>query len=96
MSGIKVGSRLEQLEELDRRLHVEIELERRTHPPKPREKTTRRRTPTPRNKVDQHLVALGVTTRQVKQWALETGRLDRIHRGRVSAELVEAYAQAHQ
>lgn len=45
--------------------------------------------------VKQQLVDLGVTSRQVKQWALEQGHITEMKRGVPAAVLVIAYANAH-
>lgn len=45
--------------------------------------------------VKQQLVDLGVTSRQVKVWALEQGLVDELRRGIPKAALVAAYAAAH-
>lgn len=87
VNGIRVGTRLEQLYQLRQRLNVEIEIEER--------KTGRRRKP-PRpakpNTVDQRLRELGVTTHDVKVWAVEHGVLPELKRGRIGLQLVETYA----
>lgn len=95
MSGIRVGTRLEQLYQLRDRLALEIAheerlaaLDVRVKPPRP---VTRHST----DVVSQRLKWMGVTARIVKQWALEQGLIDKIHRGRVSLELAEAYIDAH-
>lgn len=41
------------------------------------------------------LTELGVTSNDVKVWAVSAGLLDAVRRGRVKASLVEAYAAAH-
>lgn len=46
--------------------------------------------------VQDRLHALGVTALDVKRWAVATGRLPAVVRGRVSGLLVDAYAHAHQ
>lgn len=43
----------------------------------------------------EQLTDLGITSHQVKTWALHNGLLDRITRGLPSQRLLEAYAEAH-
>lgn len=45
--------------------------------------------------VQERLEQLGVTSHVVKQWAVDTGLIPAVVRGRVSGLLVDAYAQAH-
>jgi len=47
------------------------------------------------NRVDQELKARGVTAKTVRAWALKHG-LTTAQRGRLGAELVEAYINHHQ
>jgi hypothetical protein len=97
MSGVTVGSRLEQLEELRARIEYEIAAERRRvaisvpNPPPARVPKL-----TEVNRVDVRLAGLGVTSRQVKEWAVDAGLLDHVHRGRVAAHLVEMFAEARE
>lgn len=97
MSGVTVGSRLEQLEELRSRIEHEIAVERRRvalsvplRPPSPIRSLVQV------NRVDVRLAGLGVTSREVKEWAVDAGLLDRVHRGRVAAHLVEMFAEARE
>ena len=39
---------------------------------------------------------LGVTSRDVKQWAVEAGLLTGVRRGRVSLAIVQAYQKEHE
>lgn len=43
----------------------------------------------------QRLTELGVTSRQVKEWAVEQGLIPTVVRGRIARDLVEAWAAAH-
>lgn len=111
MSGVKTGTRLDQLLELRRRLDMEIAAERRREAlavrrwetyerPKDDDGMTvdeRRRAGTRRSDdaTRQRLDQLGVTSLEVKQWAVRAGYLVRMVQGRVAAELVEKYADAH-
>lgn len=75
MSGVQVGTRLQQLEELRRRLDHEIEQERARHDGgrirrQPTEQ--KRRSPTT-DPVKAALAALGVTTGVVRRWAVAAG-----------------------
>lgn len=95
MSGVKVGTRLEQLERLQERIRQEIAVERRRLFLEGRERP-HSATKAPRtNAVDHQLVALRVSAREVKEWALAEGLIEEIKRGRVSSELVDAYQLAH-
>lgn len=77
---------LPRLRELEDALLVELGL-----PPRPKSPAPRRRA----EHVLDRLAELGVTSRQVKEWAVETGRLPAVVRGRISRQLVEAYASQH-
>jgi hypothetical protein len=48
-----------------------------------------------KNAVEARLDELGVTARQVKEWVHATGLVDEVKRGRIGADLVNAYADAH-
>lgn len=90
MSGVRVGSRLEQLLELRRKVDLEIEAERRNTPTpitRPRSSTTS----SPWDGIPEH-----VTSRQIKEWAIRQGLLERARRGRAPKHLVDAYRKAHQ
>lgn len=71
--------RIADLRELDSKLQVAIKAERRR---------------VHGNRVDQQLRDLGVTAKTVRAWAVEQG-LSKATRGRLGAELVEAYIQHH-
>lgn len=96
MSGIRVGTRLEQLLRLRDRIDHEIAIERR----KPTDHHTTTPTPTalptPADlNTEARLLRLGTTPKAVKQWAVTVGLLDRVPRGRVHRTLVDAYEAAH-
>lgn len=97
MSGVQVGSRLEQLRALRRRLDHEIATEERRIaldvPARPAPRPPR---PTEVNRVDVRLRELGVTAREVKEWAYDAGLILEIKRGRVSEALVEHFADARE
>lgn len=96
MSGVTVGTRLEQLLALERKLQLEIRAERirlaTNVAPLPRVQPRRLARV---NRVDMRLAALGVSSREVKEWAVRVGLLDAVHRGRVGLQLVEQYATAN-
>lgn len=48
------------------------------------------------DRVGRRMQQLGVTAHDVRAWALKVGLVDRVRRGRIRGELVEAYAAAHQ
>lgn len=73
---------LPRLRELRARLEDELGL---TPPTKPRRAEL----------VLDRLAELGVTSRQVKEWAVEQGLIPAVVRGRISRGLVEAWAAAH-
>lgn len=94
MSGVKVGTRLEQLHALRDRIALEIRAEeRRLALQRPAFEVFAK--PGRKNAVAEQLEQLGVTSRQVKEWALANGLIDEIKRGRIGAHLVDAYAEAH-
>lgn len=78
------------LEDLRDRLAAEIAKERPTEPP---ERPKPPRAPSGPSAEVLLLEQLGVTARQVKEWAVEQGLLAAVVRGRVKLELVEAYAE---
>jgi hypothetical protein len=93
VSGIRVGSRLEQLRKLRDQVTVEIELEERRQRldgrrPVPGAPASRRGGATTNHLLEQ----LGVTAKQVKEWGVEQGLIPTVVRGRVALSLVEAYA----
>ncbi len=47
------------------------------------------------DRVTKHLERLGVTAHDVKAWAVTAGLTDTVRRGRIKAELVDAYETAH-
>lgn len=47
------------------------------------------------DRVTKQLERLGVTAHDVKVWAHQTGLVDQVRRGRIKAELVDAYEAAH-
>lgn len=78
---------LPRLLELEDRLHVELAL-----PPPVRPVVGRRPVPRPQQPTQERLRALGVTSLQIKTWALEQGLITELKRGRVPPALVDAYA----
>lgn len=115
MSGIQVGTRLEQLEALQTRTGHELAAARRREgsgvecgrledllarirreieaecprPPKPARRVVG-------SSVElQLLERLGVSAREVKEWAVDQGLIEVVARGRIKMALVEAYAAAH-
>lgn len=103
MSGVQTGSRLERLYLLQRQVTQEIAVLEREAAltartlPRPAKETTTPVPPRPRqeNTVDRLLKDLGVTAHDVKTWALTTGLISEIRRGRVAGDLVTAYAAAN-
>lgn len=123
MSGIRSGTRLDQLQDLRRQITIRIEHARRngmpaahlleladavdneiraeggTPPPPPGFVVVRRhrstRPPAPHTS-DLLMAQLGVTTPEVRAWAVENGLLRPGRRGRIGAAVVEAYAIHHQ
>lgn len=124
MSGIRVGSRLDQLQQLRRNVTVQLEHARRTvdptrvhdleqlrdrvdaeirteggTPPPPPGMVVvprpRRRTTGP-TKADLLMAELGVPAATVRAWAIQTGLLAGVTRGRLSTAVVEAYATHQQ
>lgn len=100
VSGIRSGTRLEQLEALRRRLDHEIAHERaqaaadggrlvECHP-------VRLVVSSRKNTTDLRLEQLGVTAHDVKVWGVQAGLLDEVKRGRVALSLVEQYALAQE
>lgn len=98
--GIRTGTRLEQLLALQRRIAHEIDVERakdrdtqagrRVEPIR----APKKRPPEGPIQLGATLQALGVDARTVREWARARGH-EVPPRGPVSADLVEAYAQAH-
>lgn len=122
MSGIRVGTRLDQLQDLRRTITVQLEHARRTiDPTRVTELTDLRNrvdaeirteggtpppagtTPTPRRRrtlaptrADVLMAELDVPASTVRAWAIQTGLLAGVTRGRLSTAVVEAYATHHQ
>lgn len=111
MSGVRTGTRLEQLLNLRRQLNLEIEVETRRDPveavrlglikPKwvrpPRRRGGHKR-PDMVVRVAElmaRLERMGVTQHDVKVWAVEQGLLDEVKRGIVAGRILDAYAEAH-
>lgn len=91
MNGIRqVGTRLDQLVVLRDRITAEIETERRAGR---HNGTALRDIPT---SAEALMNTLGVTSRQVKEWAVERGLLTKVVRGRVSLAIVQAYEKEHE
>lgn len=122
MTGVRVGTRLDQLQDLRRQITLHLEHARRagtpaagllqlaaavdteiraeggTPPPPPRFVITpapTRRRRVARHRADVLLAQLGVTTADVRAWAVDNGYLRPGQRGRVGLAVVEAYAQHH-
>lgn len=100
MTGVRVGTRLDQLLALRRQVDQEIATERRRlaldvgHRP-----AATLHVDEPPPKGDASVAALArhrLTAKQVKVWAVSVGLLDEVKRGRVAADLVHAYVDAHQ
>lgn len=97
MSGVRTGTRLEQLYALRDRIALEIRTEeRRLALQRPAFEVFKKPGRGGKNAVERQLDELGVTARQVKEWAHATGLVDEVKRGRIGADLVTAYADAHQ
>lgn len=100
MSGVRAGSRLEQLEALSRRLQHEIAQERHRlaldarHAPAP--VATRRPSGAPAAPDSRPPLPEDVSSLVIKQWGFREGLVDHVARGRISKALVEAYYDAHQ
>lgn len=95
MSGVRCGSRLDQLLDLRRRLDLEIAQERMQswrdgNGPRPQSLKPSHRF----NSADILLREIGATAHDVKVWALEAGLISEVKRGRVGIDLVKAYASA--
>lgn len=89
-------SDVERLRNLANQLDTEIaRLDPTYHPPTHRGRP-RTRAQKANDRVTRHLARLGVTAHEVKAWAVTAGLIDAIHRGRIRAELVQAYETAHQ
>lgn len=95
---IRVGSRLAQLIALHRAVGIEIEAERKVEALKdpgrpPMVKTPRK--PQATSEGQARLIELGVTSAEVKAWALEVGLISEVARGRCAASLIDEYDMAH-
>lgn len=99
MSGVRHGAYLEQLERLLAHVEQEIAQERQRMLLDGATWTTFERTPRStggdvnpgRKRCDE----LGVTPKQVKEWAVRAGLLEKVVQGRVARWMVDAYAEAH-
>ena len=106
MSGVRCGTRLEQLLDLRRQVNLQIELEVRNDPreaarlgltgggdtpPRARQKSPGQSL----NVAERRLAELGVSSTDVKAWAVQQGLLPEVKRGRIGINLVEQYAAAH-
>lgn len=92
MSGVKVGTRLELLRRLRAQVDREIAAEERrvsTGTPAPRSRGSV--SVAPWEGIGDH-----VTSREIKEWAVSQGLLERPRRGRAPRHLVDAYRKAHQ
>lgn len=87
-------TRVTELNQL--RTRLESELGYTPGPKRPARGLPKTRSEKAKNRVTRHLERLGITAHDVKVWALATGRIDAIHRGRLAADLVTAYELAHQ
>ncbi len=101
MSGVKVGTRLERLYLLRDQIRHEIAAEERAlvlnggRGSMPRRLRARAGTVAADARKAASLDELGVTAKQVKQWAVEVGLIPAVVRGRVAQALVDEYAHAH-
>lgn len=89
MSGVQHGTRLDQLVVLRDTVLAEIEHERRAGR---HNGIALRDIPT---SAEALLATLGVTSRTVKEWAVQQGLLTAVRRGRVSLTIVRAYQEAN-
>lgn len=90
MSGVICGTRLDQLVVLRDKITAEIEHERRAGR---HNGIALRDIPT---SAEALMATLGVTSRDVKEWAVQAGLLARVVRGRVSLAIVQAYQKEHE
>lgn len=100
MSGVRAGSRLEQLEALARRLDHEIAQERRLlavdgrHDPipvPPRTRQATRERPAGLPALPDH-----IDTATIRRWAITEGHANPGSRGRLRRDVVDAFYAAHQ
>lgn len=105
MSGVQTGSRLDRLLALRSQIDMEIAAERRKEalsapPPAPENLTDyeirSRRQKASAEVTRKRLAQLGVTSREVKEWAVRAGHLAAVTRGRVALDLIDDYVHAHQ
>lgn len=90
MSGVMCGTRLDQLVVLRDKVLAEIENERRAGRHNGHALAD---IPT---SAEALMATLGVTSRQVKEWAVDRGILARVVRGRVSLAIVQQYQKEHE
>ena len=90
MSGVMVGSRLDQLVVLRDQISIEIERERRAGR---HNGLSMLAVP---SSAEALMNTLGVSSREVKEWAVQRGLLTAVRRGRVSLAIVQAYQKEHQ
>lgn len=107
MTGVLKGDRLERLYRLRDQVSLEIQViehERAMAPRCDGLMTTNRPPADPPlrpslaasdSSQKELLASLGVTTHEVKNWAVATGLLVAVTRGRVARTVVDAYADAH-
>lgn len=88
---ISCARRREDLHELPRLRELEARIEDELGIPRPAVRRPGQRA----EMVLERMAELGVTARQVKEWAVETGLIPAVVRGRIRRELVEAWAAAH-
>lgn len=106
MAGVETRTRLEQLQALHRRtrhdrqsalLHGDTHLHHKLCLLEQRlEQEIAALLPRRTDRARDLLAQLGVTSTDVKRWAVTVGLLDAVKRGRISVELVETYAEMHQ
>lgn len=102
MAGMFVGTKLDQLMYLRRKVDEQIRLEKRRLVLEGRmrrqatkaAKAAKAAAPAP-EAVQARLERLGVDSIHVKRWAKATGLITEIKRGRVHPDLVNAYEKAH-
>lgn len=95
MSGVRTGTRLEQLERLRVKIDQEIAAERRRLALDERFEVFQRPRARRSDPTKDRLEALGISSHEVKVWAVAEGLLPAVKRGRVARALVEQYAEAH-
>lgn len=97
MSGVVTVSRLEQLEQLARKVAHELAQERQRVATDCRPARERVTVPVVRTEPADAVMLrrLGISAATVRAWAVETGRLAAGTRGRVPVTLIDEYAEAH-